>query len=158
LTTRGASKVGGSSFIDGNDYAPPSMSCGPTQPAKPGLVIPDEDLVTYSGCNNQSCLSGDPKIAENPAANDDSTYFDYGDIGWDDLVARANKSVSGTLNGLAPAVSSGQCVTSTITNWGDPLFGGPCKNYFPIVYAPGDLKITGGYGQGILLINGDLEV
>jgi hypothetical protein len=158
LTTRGASKVGGSSFIDGNDYTPPGQTCGPAQPAKPGLVLPDSTLITYSGCPNQNCLSGDPKVEENSAAADDSTYFDYGDVGWDDLVARANKTVSGTLNGIGPVVSGTTCSTGYLLNWGDPINGGPCKNYFPIIYAPGDLKITGGYGQGILLVHGNLEV
>ncbi len=158
LTTRGASKVGGSSFIDGNDYVPPGMTCGPAKPAKPGLVINDTNLVSYSGCNAQSCLAGDPKLQQNPAAGDDSTYFDYGDMGWDDLKARANKTAVGTVNGLGPIVSGTTCVTSNISNWGDPENGGPCRGYFPIVYAPGDLKVTGGYGQGILLVEGDLEV
>ncbi|MDP3775143.1 MAG: hypothetical protein Q8Q85_12850 [Gemmatimonadales bacterium] len=33
-----------------------------------------------------------------------------------------------------------------------------CRNYFPIIYVNGDLKLTGGYGQGILLVSGDLDV
>ena len=35
---------------------------------------------------------------------------------------------------------------------------GACENYFPIIYAPGDLKVNGDRGQGILLVNGSLEV
>jgi hypothetical protein len=158
LTTRGATKIGGSSFIDGNDYVPPGMSCGASQAAKPGLVVFDESQVSYSGCNDQDCLSGNPKLQENPAAGADSTYFDYGDVGWDELVARATRTVSGTLNGLGPVVAGTTCVTSSLTNWGDPENGGPCKGFYPIIYAPGNLKITGGMGQGILLVGGDLSV
>jgi hypothetical protein len=33
-----------------------------------------------------------------------------------------------------------------------------CSGYFPIIYVNGDLQATGGYGQGILIVNGDLEV
>ena len=33
-----------------------------------------------------------------------------------------------------------------------------CQNYFPIIYAKGDMHITGGEGQGILLVEGDLSV
>ena len=75
LTTRGQAKMGGSSMTDGNDYVPPGMTCGPAKAAKPGLVIPDEDQVTYSGCANQDCLAGSPKILESPAAAHDSTYL-----------------------------------------------------------------------------------
>jgi hypothetical protein len=34
-----------------------------------------------------------------------------------------------------------------------------CYNYFPIIYAPSGLKLSGnGRGQGILLIQGNLEI
>jgi hypothetical protein len=159
LTTRGEAKLGGSSFTDGNDYIPPGMTCGPAQPAKPGLVIPDATKVSYSGCNNQSCLAGDPKVLEDPAAADDATYFDYGDVGWAELVATATKTVGwGPWNGLGPTLTGGVCNTADSKNWGDPENGGPCNGYFPIIYAPAGLSLTGGMGQGILIVNGDLEV
>jgi hypothetical protein len=47
------------------------------------------------------------------------------------------------------------------TNWGEPQRPGiaGCYGYFPIIYASGSLKLTGnGYGQGILLVNGDLDI
>jgi len=43
------------------------------------------------------------------------------------------------------------------TNWGEPAVKtDPCFNYFPIIYHNGDLKLQGGRGQGILLVEGDL--
>ena len=33
-----------------------------------------------------------------------------------------------------------------------------CARYYPVIYARGDLRITGGGGQGILLVGGDLDV
>jgi hypothetical protein len=159
LTTRGSAKLGGSSFTDGNDYVPPGMTCGAAEPAKPGLVIPDEDMVTFSGCPGQSCLAGNPKIEEDPAAGEDDTYFDYGDVGWDELVANATINMPpGPWPGIGPIAVGAVCSTGVITNWGDPEFGGPCKSYFPVIYAPNGLQITGGFGQGILLVNGDLTV
>ena len=49
---------------------------------------------------------------------------------------------------------------SVDSNWGDPLNKlSPCFNYFPIIYHQGDLSISGnGYGQGILLVEGNLTV
>ena len=58
--------------------------------------------------------------------------------------------------------AGGACDTSDPKNWGDPYHtlgaAAYCKDYFPVVYAPGDLHITGGYGQGILLVEGDLDI
>jgi hypothetical protein len=46
-----------------------------------------------------------------------------------------------------------------LTNWGDPLDPtGPCGNYFPIIYSENTLRINGDRGQGVLIVNGDLEV
>ena len=43
-------------------------------------------------------------------------------------------------------------------NWGDPYNPvGACGNYFPVIYAKGDLFVEAAdYGQGILLVEGDL--
>ncbi len=50
-----------------------------------------------------------------------------------------------------------KCDTNVETNWGEPtLATDPCFNYFPIIYHYGNLKLQGGRGQGILLVEGDL--
>ena len=83
------------------------------------------------------------------------------------LTAAATLSFSGnwTLNGLAPAYNAGgSCNTSVMTNWGDPnraTPAGKCEDYFPIIYFAGNgttIHISGGTGQGILLVDGDLIV
>jgi hypothetical protein len=159
LTSRGPTRLGGSSYIDGNDANPTGWDCPATGAPLPGLAINDEANVTYSGCNNQSCLSGSPKVLEAAAAGDDSTYFDYGNTDWDKLVAQANKIVgTGPYNQIGPRVTGGVCETSHIENWGDPNRLTVCQTFYPIIYAPGNLKLTGGRGQGILLVGGDLEV
>ena len=49
------------------------------------------------------------------------------------------------------------CDTDVETNWGEPsLPTDPCFDYFPIIYHYGQLKLQGGRGQGILLVEGDL--
>jgi len=165
LTTRGSAKVGGSSFLNGNDSAIANWNCPPTGAGLPGLAIPDTSNVQTSGCNGLSCISGSPKVLSSPAAAEDSTYFNYGPgLDWTALTGMASKIISSgtTLNGLFPTVSGGVCNTGDASNWGDPLHTNPalapCQNYFPIVYAQGDLHISGGEGQGILLVEGDLTV
>ena len=57
------------------------------------------------------------------------------------------------------------CKTSDINNWGQVNHTvttlaefAPCKNYYPVIYAPGDLTINTGSGQGILLVEGSLTL
>jgi hypothetical protein len=161
LTTRGALQMGGSSFINGNDTNFPGWGCPATGPALPGVASGDTTLITTSGCNNYNCVQGSPPIEENPAAADTSTYFDYGNgIQWAQLTAMAKLVGTGTVS-PAPVVASGTCQTSVYTNWGDPARNtpaGPCEDYYPILYSPGDLNLLGGVGQGILLVEGNLNV
>ena len=55
----------------------------------------------------------------------------------------------------SPAV----CNRTLASNWGEPTATVPlCGSYSPIIYAPGDLSLNNGRGQGILLVEGDLHV
>jgi hypothetical protein len=160
LTVRGSTKLGGSSFIDGTDHNPAGWDCPPLGSTMPAVAINDATKITYSGCNNGSCLNGDPDIQETPLAGDDETYFEYGDVAWAELIASANKvyAAGEVKTGIAPVVLNGVCHTASATNWGDPDRTGPCGTYFPVIYAKGNLHLNGGRGQGILLVEGDLEV
>ncbi|HET7583739.1 MAG TPA: hypothetical protein VFK13_02470 [Gemmatimonadaceae bacterium] len=161
LTSRGATKIGGSSLIDGNDHVYSGWGCPAAGPALPGLTVQDVSMVSTSGCKSLSCLDGDPKVAEDPAAADTSTYFQYGDMDWATLTASASKIIpaGGSPGGVAPQLNAdGTCNTTPLGNWGDPTKAGACANYFPIIYAKGDLSLSGGIGQGILLVEGDLSV
>lgn len=58
-----------------------------------------------------------------------------------------------------PATHDGECATDAPGNWGAPLDPtGPCGGYAPLIFAPGDLRIAGGAGQGILVVQGDLTL
>jgi hypothetical protein len=162
LTTQASVKIGGSSFLDGRDDSIPNWGCPPLAPDLPGLSLPDVSQLTTAGCGGLSCIEGSPKVSQNPAAANDSTYFSFGSgLDWSTLTGMASKTLSSgaNINGLAPSVSGGVCNTADPSNWGDPLHNTTaCQSYFPIIYAQGDLKITGGEGQGILLVQGDLSV
>jgi len=110
-------------------------------------------------------VSGSPTLQEDSLMVD-STFTTFGDMDWDDLVALADKTVTslGTIiNGTNPdSTVAGNCVLSTLTNWGNPE-GDPasaCADYFPIIYHGGpSLRIqSAGTGQGILLVDGDLDL
>lgn len=165
LTVRGTTTVGGSSQISGADENPLGWACSPTGPMLPGVATNNlGSLSTQGACAGEACITGNPKTTQDPAAGNDATYFDYGGPTWTELVASANKRLSGgPHNGIGPRYrADGSCDTGNDVNWGDvlrnPLNPGKCEGYFPILYAPGDLKLNGGTGQGVLLVEGDLEV
>lgn len=160
LTVRGQTKIGGSSLINGNDQNPSNWSCDAPGAALPGIAIPDPSMISTSGCSNYSCVTGSPKVQTDPVAAADSTYFKFGeDFDWDGLVSMAD--IVMTFDAApAPVVTNGKCDFTPVTNWGDPnhVGGGACTSYYPIIYYPGNANLTGGTGQGILLVEGDLSV
>jgi Tfp pilus assembly protein PilV len=159
LTTRGATTIGGSSLINGNDTPYAGWGCPAAGPNLPGIATGDSALIQTPGCSNFSCVSGNPKVEENPLAADTSTYTNFGNgIDWAKLTAMA-KVV--TVGPTGPVIINGLCNTGIAGNWGDPNRSSPqgaCEDYFPILYSPGDLNILGGFGQGILLVEGNLHV
>ena len=163
ITTKGTVKIGGSTSINGRDTSFAGWNCPPAGAAVAGAAVPSFTNLSYGGtCAGGSCIQGSPVVSITAAAADSNTYFSYGGIKWADLVAMADKTVSGTLTGVGPSLVAGACKTSDNKNWGDParnvLLPGACENYFPVIYAPGDVSINGNVGQGILLVNGNLSI
>lgn len=168
LTVHGAIKIGGSSLTTGVDTPPPGWACPPPVATQPGIATDNLSNIDPSGCNNLTCIVGNPQVQVSSAVSDTNTFFTYGaDANWATLTSAATLTYSGnwTLNNVMPAyTASGTCNTALLTNWGDPNRASPagkCEDYFPIIYFAGTgstVHITGGVGQGILLIDGDLEV
>lgn len=161
LTTRGPTTIGGSAEIDGNDNMPAGWAgCSPADTTKSGIRLPDASDLTFNGngCNNGSCIDGNPSIMPDSSVTD-STFFEYGDLNWNDLVSMATINLPPGTYKAEPVVTAGVCNLSLGTNWGDPETpGSPCFGHFPIIYSPGDLTINGDIGQGMLLVEGDLSV
>ncbi|MCG6956656.1 MAG: hypothetical protein LJF04_11770 [Gemmatimonadetes bacterium] len=167
LATQDSLVVGGSSSVSGYDTIPStwgSVCDSSATTNKPGIMIDDSSAIRTVGASLE--VNGDPAVQEDTTITVES-LLSFGDLGWNDIVAMAEKTYpvgTSTLNGVQPdSTTSGTggyvCRTTTPDNWGDPVRpSGVCGNYFPIVYAAGDLHITGGYGQGILLVEGDLTV
>jgi hypothetical protein len=177
LTVYGELTLGGSADIDGNDHLPAGWggSCGATAPPVAGVRINEDDIhTTGSSCGGDppACVEGYPAVDVDTSVTP-STFTNFGDVTFDDLAAAANLTVGGTLtnihpDSLSPPVGSpvgtpGRCNRASNLNWGEPGLAGvviipPCYDYFPIIYAPGSLHISGGRGQGILLVRGDLQL
>jgi len=162
ITTQGNTTVNGNVTVNGNDAAPANWSgCGPTAPGVAGAAISPTTTATINGSVS---LSGSPPVLTTPVAGDTNTYFNYGDATYQSLAAAATYTYAGgtLLNGVGPLVVGGVCQASVNPpNWGEPTHASPagaCDSYFPVIHALGDLKITTGRGQGILLVDGDLTV
>ena len=158
LTTRGAVRRNGNGAISGMDIPPPGWGACTAPENRAGIRVSDPGLVDDGGC--PSCIEGSPPIQGDPSIDDD-TFLNYGDLDWAGLASMATKTGFTLHNpGVGPSFNGdGSCNTGDVENWGDPLNpGSTCGSHFPIIYAPGDLILNGGAGQGILLVEGDLSV
>lgn len=162
LTTQNSLKIGGSSLITGVNTNPTGWSCPAAHDTLPGIATGDSNQISTSGCGGYSCVVGKPRILSDTTIND-STFSKFGDLNWDALVGMATKVYHGNVNAndFAPVGTATTCTTSVMDNWGDPMVPASvagCSTYFPIIYVDGDFKATGGYGQGILIVSGNVSV
>ncbi len=169
LNNHGASNIAGSGTIDGTDITPPGWNCPPTGPQAAGVAAPPSGTMTSSGsnCSSFACVTGNPKVLYDNTLTDTSKFSNWNSLNWSQLVAMKNITLAaGTVMNTAygkpqPQTSNGLCDTSRPSNWGDPNRASPpglCESYFPIIYAAGDLSLSNGSGQGILLVEGNLTI
>lgn len=156
ITSYGPLEIKGSSEVTGVNTTPPLW----TDCAKFGTR--DTFAVAYNPAyvpdiqKAQQQVNG--KYAD-PKLGDPNNFVVFGDETFTSLAAKANVIANGS--SPFPSGTSSTCNYSN-SNWGEPdrlpgaVLG--CKDYFPIIYSPGDLSINGGRGQGILLVNGNLKV
>lgn len=126
-------------------------------PGMPGIIAPAGVVVAE---DVGSDVTGNPSgVARNAIAADSATYTNFGDLDLASLIAGADRpSVSGILSPM-PSSTGSVCDRSAALNWGDrnrSSPAGPCESFFPVVYAPGNLDLRNGRGQGILIVAGDL--
>jgi hypothetical protein len=165
LTTRGQVKVGGTSDIIGTNYTPPSWGSYCT-----GLASNDTTGVLMDSVDaGNPNVSGGGSIQGNPPFSEDSTIVDstftnFGDMDWNELVIFAQAegkdvtSLGTNLTSIAPSVTAGRCNVGDLWNWGDTVPTNLCGAYFPLIYHGGNVRINANaYGQGVLLVEGDLE-
>jgi len=125
---------------------------------KPGIIINDSSAV---GTVGQGAVTGSPPVEADPTLTTQS-FREFGEMDWNEVIQLANKvSPPGNINNTLPTDDgAGHCLTGQAYNWGDPSDPfAACGGYYPIIYVPGSLRIqSGGMGQGILLVEGDLDL
>jgi hypothetical protein len=151
----------GGSQVSGNDTIPPGWGglCS-SDSSVAALVAPPAAQLSLGLC--PSCFAGLPPIATDSALGS-STLSTFGTGGYAGLATHARFSLTGTPGNVAPRVSGlpPSCVVSDSLNWGEPMRSGPfaaCGGYQPVIHSPGNLTLTSGRGQGMLLVDGDLEL
>ena len=155
LTTQGTVNLSGNADVNGNDQIPTGWTtCDPSGPPQPG-VRDQGGNVTESG---NGSVQGNPPIVNDPTVNN-NTFTAFGGATYAQMVARATITVPAGNYSTAPVVNGGVCDKTVLTNWGDginPL--GQCASYFPIIHAAGTITLDNTQGQGILLVDGDLNI
>jgi hypothetical protein len=159
LTALGKVTVTGNSTVSGFDQmpnewtAPPAVDCPPLE---------DVTGIRYNGLLTQegsATIKGDPPRDKDGTLTADNML---GGSNFEQLKALTTLTLTGDISGLAPVTVGDPpvCDISVQSNWGEPLDKAhPCFDYFPVVYHLGDLGISGsGMGQGILLVEGNLNV
>jgi hypothetical protein len=160
LEIRGPLDIGESVRIAGSDRSPYAWNCPPTSAYLPALRIPasDPEVPPWTGCEPSRCLDGSPLWGV------DSSGAGSGPVGLGgetlaDLRAVAAHILQGGGIRAQSVESNGICVTESPNNWGNPYDpGGACGDHFPAVYSESDLLVQSGYGQGIVVVDGDLTV
>ena len=168
LLTRGTVAVGGSSEITGINTTPPTW--GPYCTTLPtddetGIMVDDDMGGTNPGVSGSASVTGNPATAEDSTIVD-STFTNFGNLTFAELAAIAQTEgkdltpLGNTINSVGPTEVGGECETSNLQNWGDTVPTNTCGSYFPLIYHGGpELRVqANSYGQGILLVEGDLRL
>src|SRR4029079_7424129 len=104
-------------------------------------------------------IIGAPRMLADSLASDSMRYLLYGGQSRRSRTARAAVVLPPDANVTrGPAVSAGVCQLGAPTNWGDPVGASACASFFPVIWAQGDITITGGAGQGLLIADGDVRL
>jgi len=163
ITTAGEVKITGAATVSGNDTPPAGwLACGAPGATVAALMVAPTVTPDYKPGN----ILSTPAYERDPAAADSNTYVRYGSETWNSLAAGAEIQIpGGNYNWDIEPVKSGTNCVAGQKNWGEPWRAPKsgvvpeCEGRFPIIYVDGDLHLRGkGRGQGILLINGSLEL
>ncbi|MEJ2217453.1 MAG: hypothetical protein P8099_12650 [Gemmatimonadota bacterium] len=149
--------AGGNSQINGSDSGGPGCMPGDSVA---GVAARDTMLIAEP---NKDHIYGSPKLAQDMTL-DSAKLMNLGSMSVDQLASMADITLPGgeLYTGMAPVsmtVGSDQvCNTSNNMNWGDPNPANVCGDYLPIIHITGDAHLTTGIGQGILIVDGDLDL
>ncbi len=154
--------LAGTAEVNGFDHIPAAWNgpfCSSLDNPEAGVVM--TDTMKYAQGGKKDRAFGVPPREQDP---DSTKFWDFSDITYDELAAGADFVLpDGTvIDGTNPSPSlnaDGTCNTTDVNNWGEPLSAShACSNWFPTIHVKGDLSLeANNYGQGLLLVDGDLH-
>ncbi len=158
VTARGTVNIGGNATVTGIETTPPNWTCSSSSDL---AGIRTNAGVTTTGHSYQ--LNGNPATLQNDASVTTATFM----TPFNQLKAIRTLSLpAGNYNGMVPSTTGlpAACDKTDNNNWGEPWrspTGGTvtaCTNYAPIIYLSGNSSMQNGRGQGVLLVEGDLDL
>lgn len=151
-------RLAGTADVTGLDTVPPSWNgpyCTSEGEDMTGILMPDTTELEVGGA---SSVAGDPPA---DLMTDTTGFYNFGDVTYDELAAIADIRLAGgtTVDPGPSYTADGSCNVGSNNNWGEPFDPtDPCASWFPIIHASGNLAINSNdYGQGLLLVDGDLS-
>jgi hypothetical protein len=154
LTLLGSADLASADIVDGGDPVPAGWDgfCAASA-AVPPIRSAGAPVAVDAG--PAAVVTVDPSVTA-------ATFTGFGRATFDQLALMADHQISGLQPPLGPSAVAGQCAHDVASNWGEPDVGPgsvpECAGFLPLVYAPGNLALSGGRGQGILLVRGDLDL
>jgi hypothetical protein len=155
LTTQGNVSVQGNAQVVGVDQNPTGWgNCSGALQNQAGIRV-DSGTVTTGG---NGTVAGTPPVVRDTSLSD-ASFTNFGGTTYAQLAARANIVLPGGNYKTFPTFAGAACDKANLTNWGDGMNPGTdCGGYFPIIHITGTATLNGDQGQGILLVDGNLNV
>jgi hypothetical protein len=156
LQSHGAVRLAGVASVSGFDEAPAGWPCPAPGVPRPGIRLSEGAPLELVDCPGLACVKGDPPVLSDTTPTRPSRIAGVEVATLRDL---ADKVVGPGRWTPGPSQVAGKCRHGVPFNWGDPdRPGGACGDYLPLIFAAGDVRLHGGRGQGILVVDGDLVV
>ena len=122
--------------------------------ARPGIAMASGATLSALGAS----VTGSPPLVMGAARADSAANQRLAGLMIAEIALIADRFETGSLQ-PAPVMAGSACDTTAPGNWGAPLAPShACADWFPLIYAPGDLSVSGGSGQGLLVVAGDLTL
>jgi hypothetical protein len=88
-----------------------------------------------------------------------ATFGALGTASYASLAALAGLQLPPGSHQAAPSyLPSGECNRGDQQNWGGGTSGDPCGDYLPVIHIAGSAILRAVRGQGVLLVDGDLDL
>ena len=155
LTTAGDVTIESAAAVRGVDSVPPGWPC-----AREG--VPSVAL-HRGGASSLLAITSSVHGADLPfiAADPDDPRRPWDDARAAIIAAASVRPAAGSTLSLAPRDSAGSCPVGP-NAWGEPDRGSSgvasCQRQWVVVHSAGPLTFTGGRGQGVLVVDGDLRL